>query len=398
VQAAAAAQVDARQRAGEGVEAGGQHQQVGPVLAPAAHHAVRRDALDRRAAHVHQRDVGAVVGVVVAGVDAQPLAADRVHRAQACGHRRVAHDGADLAAHELGARLVGAQVGQRVDEGPEQAEAADLPALLEQRLALGIGDRQRGQRVRRQLAAEAGAHAAVARAKARVVGLDARLALGVERSVARRHRVGRGALEHRQRARLLGDERDHLHARRAGAHQRDVAPAEVHRRVRPRGRMQHRAGERVEPVERRRVRRRQRADRHHDEACAPAAAVVAAHAPARRGFVEVRGADARVQHDVAAQLEAIGHVVGVAQQLGLRCVAFAPAPLLLQRLGERVRVLQALDVDARARVAIGPPGAAHARRRLEHAHGQPAGAQLVQRVQPAEAGADHQHVERVVVR
>ena len=41
--------------------------------------------------------------------------------------------------------------------------------------------------------------------------------VGVQRPVVRRHRVGRGALEHGQLARLLRDERDRLHRRRAGA-------------------------------------------------------------------------------------------------------------------------------------------------------------------------------------
>ena len=67
-----------------------------------------------------------------------------------------------------------------------------------------------------------------------------------------------------------------------------------------------------------------------------------------------------VELDVAAQVEAVGDVVDVAQDLRLGGVALGPVPLLLELVGERVRVVQALDVAARARVAVPVPGAADA--------------------------------------
>ena len=219
--------------------------------------------------------------------------------------------------------------------------------------------------------------------------------LAVQRAVVRRHGIGRRALEHGERTRLLGDDRNQLHRRGAGADHRDIAAGEVHRLVRPGRRVQHAAFEDRQAFERRRVGRRQRADRHDHEARAPRAAVGAAHVPAARAFVEVHLLDARVQLDVAPQVEAVGHVVGVAQQLGLRRIALAPVPLLLQRLVERIRVLQALDVDARAGIAVGVPRAADAGRSLEHTHLQALAAQLVQPVQAAEARADDQHIKGI---
>ena len=69
--------------------------------------------------------------------------------------------------------------------------------------------------------------------------------------------------------------------------------------------------------------------------------------------------------DVAPQVEAVGDVLDVAQDLGLGRVALGPLPLLLELLGELVRVLHALDVAARARVAVPVPGAADVAARLE---------------------------------
>src|SRR5207237_1038306 len=78
--AAAAENVHLDERAGHGVEAGGEHERVGLVQCAIDFHARRRDLLDRPLADVDQRDVVAIERLVVADVDAQPLAADRVLR------------------------------------------------------------------------------------------------------------------------------------------------------------------------------------------------------------------------------------------------------------------------------------------------------------------------------
>ena len=113
----------------------------------------------------------------------------------------------------------------------------------------------------------------------------------------------------------------------------------------------------------------------------------------RVGLVERRGRHAGRELDVAAQVEAVGDVVDVAQDLGLRGVALGPLPLLLQLVGERVGVVHALDVAARARIAVPVPGAADAVARLEDARRQPEPAQAVEHVEPGEPRADDDRVD-----
>ena len=252
-QAAAATQVELHQGAGHGVEAGGQHQRVECELPAARTQPAGGDGGDALFAHVDQAHIRPVEAGVVAAVHAQALARDRLLRAQQRSGGRVAHGLADLAAHELGRQCVGAQVGQQVGIGAQQAEAADAPAFFEQGLARRRQGRQRRLGAHRQFAAEAAAHAPVAGAKAGVVGLDARFSLGVLRAVVGRHRVRGGALEHRQRLGLLCDQRDHLHRRRAGADHGHAAAAEIDRLMRPGRRMQHRPGKSIEAGKRRHV-------------------------------------------------------------------------------------------------------------------------------------------------
>ena len=73
-------------------------------------HASRYDRLDRRSAHVDERDICAVERVVVTGVDAQPLAADHVARRQRFGQCRITNGLPDFAAREFRCGSVGALV------------------------------------------------------------------------------------------------------------------------------------------------------------------------------------------------------------------------------------------------------------------------------------------------
>ena len=82
-------------------------------------------------------------------------------------------------------------------------------------------------------------------------------------------------------------------------------------------------------------------------------------------LVEHGALDAGVELDVRPQVEAVGDMVGVFQNLRLRRVALAPVPFLLQFFGERIGILHALDVAARAGIAVPVPGAADARALLD---------------------------------
>ena len=107
VRPAAAADVDAEQRAGHGVEPGGVDQHVEVVVARRRLDAGGRDRLDRRLAQVDEVHVGLVEGVPVAGVDAQPLAADDLVGRELAGGVRVADDLVELLPDELGGGVVG---------------------------------------------------------------------------------------------------------------------------------------------------------------------------------------------------------------------------------------------------------------------------------------------------
>src|SRR5258707_1651796 len=107
----------------------------------------------------------------------------------------------------------------------------------------------------------------------------------------------------------------------------------------------------------------------------------------------MRGADAAVERDVAAQVEFVGDEVEIAQRLGLRSEMLGPAPFLQQLLREGIAVGVAFGIEAGAGIAIPVPGAADARPGLEHADPQPQLAQPVELVEARYARADDEGVE-----
>ena len=95
--AAPAADIDGEQRSGHGIEAGGEDDAVACVLAGLCSHPPRRDRLDRLAAEIDQGHVVAVERVVVVGVDADALGAERIVLGnERLGYRWIADYGADL--------------------------------------------------------------------------------------------------------------------------------------------------------------------------------------------------------------------------------------------------------------------------------------------------------------
>ena len=69
-----------------------------------------------------------VVGLEVAGIDAQPLAAEDIVRAEQIGRRRILDDAADLGAGEVGDGVVGGLLEQEIAVGAEEWQAAARPA------------------------------------------------------------------------------------------------------------------------------------------------------------------------------------------------------------------------------------------------------------------------------
>jgi hypothetical protein len=96
-------------------------------------------------------------------------------------------------------------------------------------------------------------------------------------------------------------------------------------------------------------------------------------------------------------VETFGNVLDVTQDLGLRGVALAPLPLLLELFRETVRVVQTLDVAARAGVSVPVPRAPHAAGGIEHANSEPQSPQPMQHVQAREPRTDDDRVEELAV-
>ena len=100
--------VDLLERAGHGVEAGGEHKDVELVLAVLGTHPGRGDLLNRRLLDVDELDVVAVEHFVVAGLQRHPLGAERVVAGgELLGGHGVVDPLPDLLAHPLGDGVVG---------------------------------------------------------------------------------------------------------------------------------------------------------------------------------------------------------------------------------------------------------------------------------------------------
>ena len=150
----------------------------------------------------------------------------------------------------------------------------------------------------------------------------------------------------------------------------------------------------LEPLDRRHVGGRQGADRGDDEARPDGVAFVGAHRPQLGVVVEDDFDDALAELDVGLEVEALGAVLEVAQDLVLLRIALGPFPFLQQVLVERVTVDVAVGVAACAGIAIPVPGAADAVAGLEHGDVQvELVAKRMQHVHAGEAGADDDGIE-----
>ena len=105
---------------------------------------------------------------------------------------------------------------------------------------------------------------------------------------------------------------------------------------------------RSRPAKPRPVGRGQAAGRHDQKVAPIPFPAVGLDPPAVAASSKCAALTAGGELDVPAQVETVGDVVKVAQDLWLGRVALGPRPLLLQLLGELVGVLHALDVAARA--------------------------------------------------
>ena len=154
----------------------------------------------------------------------------------------------------------------------------------------------------------------------------------------------------------------------------------------------------LDALEGRTIRCRQAADRHDHELRPDPVAAIGLDLPDFCLLVEGRRGDAGVEHDMPAQIETVGDVVGISEDFGLRRIFLRPVPFLVQFFGERERILHALDIATRAGIAIPVPGAADAAAGLEHDGRKAEPAQTMQHIHAGKTGAHHHGVDRCLQR
>ena len=186
--------------------------------------------MDPRAGRPGGRAAGC--GLVVVGIDARPLGAVVVVlRAQRLRRLGIAHDRADLAAHEL-AHGRWRRIGAKVEEGAaEREQVARLVRALVGRQTLRL--RYVEGAPQRELPRHAGARLPRGLAVRGRVAVESRLLLRRYRPVLGGPRVVRRALEDGERGRLTGDDGDGLDGGGAGADHRDALAGEVDGMMRP---------------------------------------------------------------------------------------------------------------------------------------------------------------------
>ena len=358
-----------------------------------------RDGDDGSLAKVDEPDVVAVEGLVVPLIDDRTLAAERMRRHQRGRRLRILDDAGDRLAVQLG----GHPVGLDVEEDVAPVERAHHAALLDgaqpilSRRAL---DRRTDQHVQEHRErGQPGRADRVFPLRGPDLGVP-RLELvelaRFERPHLPRQCEGGRALEHDEFGCLLGDHRNQLHARGSRTDDADALAGEVVSVGGPPAGVERRSGERVHARDVGFQRHREDAGRGDDVRRDVGLARLGLERPCRHGLVERHRDDVRVEPDVGAKVQPVGHEVQVGLDLGLGGHRLRPHPLLLDLVGEAVRVLDALDVAAGAGVSVDQPRAPDVGGLLEDARAEPSFAQLVQHVQPGETRADDHHVESVV--
>ena len=350
-----------------------------------------RDLLDRRVADVDQCHIGPVEGREVVGIEADSLAADERVRGEQRRHLRVVHQPADFFADEGRCDFVGLVIHQYVLEDAVHAKPTRLPPGFQlaptRRRAHLVG----GRRVHMPPAA-----------CRRLLGLlpqfpilrpDIGVYACVQRGVAGGDGVVRLALEDGEVAGFGRDQRDRLDGGRSRADDTDPFAGEGDPLMGPGAGVVPLAREAVQAVEFRPVGGGKTPGGHDAIGGGEPGAVIGRDPPASRRLVESRFGDARPEPDIAAEVEAVRHMLQVAQNLRLCGEALGPAPLLLQRVRELVGILDAVGIAAGAGVAVPVPGAAHPASPLEDADGETHIAQPMEHVEPGEPCADHDRVD-----
>ena len=192
---------------------------------------------------------------------------------------------------------------------------------------------------------------------------------------------------------LVRDRLDDLDPGRADADDADALAREIDRLFRPVRGVDQLALERLLSGENVRQRRREHAAAGDQELGVDRLALVGGDVQRPVASLKWALLIRRVELDVLAQVEPVGDTVQPALDLRLARELLAPAPALVQVLGEQVLVDVAFGIEARAGIAVPVPGSADVGGGVERLHRQALLAQQMQLVKPCDAGADHGGVE-----
>src|SRR5262249_36789242 len=147
-------------------------------------------------------------------------------------------------------------------------------------------------------------------------------------------------------------------------------------------------------LELRNVGGRKAADGGNDEAGRIHLALVGAHGPAIGLFIEHGLDNPLAELDVGLEVEALGAMLEIAQDLVLLRIAFGPLPLWREVRVEGGAIDVTMGVATRTGIAVPVPGPADAMARLDRLDLQAeAVAQRLDHVHAGEAGADHHGIE-----
>lgn len=189
---------------------------------------------------------------------------------------------------------------------------------------------------------------------------------GRQRPVVCGHAEIGGSLEHEKVGRLPRDVWDALDSGRARSDHTDCPARKVDALCRPVSGMVRLALKCIYAWVVRNLRGGKATGCHDAEPYLHPVAAIGFDNPVLTDFVEDRSCHPGSKLNVPFEIETVGYVIQVSFDFGLTGVSLCPLPFLLHLFRERIGVLQAFHIAARAGIPVPKPGTAHAAACLVH--------------------------------
>ena len=133
-------------------------------------------------------------------------------------------------------------------------------------------------------------------------------------------------------------------------------------------------------------------NRHDKKLGRPSVSMIGVDRPFTRRLVPPGRRHASVKANIAPEVEAIGDVIDVGEDLGLRGVLLAPVPLLFEVSVEGIGVVERSDIASGPWVPVPPPRPANVIGGLNPNGAQPQCSQAVVHIEARESSADNDDV------